>query len=458
MKKLLTIIAAIILCLSTADGAKPRRNSNSVRQQQQQTARQIRETNEQIRRNEQTITRSLNQLNQLQSEIATCNNAITALTARIDSIQAETAIVSDSVAKLDARLERMKSSFVTALRNSRQNRTSMGNLAFIFSSDSFAQAFRRARALKQFAKWRRRKADEIASIRSLLDERKLYLDSLESQSRTAVSDLAAQRASLLSKQKETDSIITDLKGKGKQLRRVLKQQRDKATALDKELDRLIAEEQKAAEKKRKREEAEARKREQERIAREEAERRRQQQAAEEEKTQPAKPDKPADRKPEQAKPAKPSDTTQTTPILGSAFGQNKGKLPSPVEGSYTIVKHFGRSRHPMYRQVVTENSGIDIQTSPGATVRSVFEGQVSAIFCPDGYNNVVVIRHGNYATVYANLGSLNVRKGDKVKLGQAIGSVYIDTSDNNRSILHFEIRNASNPNNVRKENPEEWIK
>ncbi|MDE6528707.1 MAG: M23 family metallopeptidase, partial [Muribaculaceae bacterium] len=92
-------------------------------------------------------------------------------------------------------------------------------------------------------------------------------------------------------------------------------------------------------------------------------------------------------------------------------------------------------------------------TTPGAQVRCVFDGEVSAVFRPDGYNNVVVIRHGDYMTVYANLGSITVSTGQKIKAGQNIGTVYTDSNDGNRSILHFEIRHRRE-----KENPELWLK
>ena len=86
-------------------------------------------------------------------------------------------------------------------------------------------------------------------------------------------------------------------------------------------------------------------------------------------------------------------------------------------------------------------------------MRTVFDGEVSAVFRPDGYNNVVVIRHGRYMTVYANLGSLSVSTGPKVKAGQSIGTGYTDPNDNNRSVLHFEIRNQR-----QKEDPELWLR
>ena len=138
---------------------------------------------------------------------------------------------------------------------------------------------------------------------------------------------------------------------------------------------------------------------------------------------------------------------------GIDFEACKGRLPFPVSGRYTIVKRFGRHKHPTLPHVETTNSGIDMATAAGAAVKCVFDGEVSAVFRPDGYNNVVVIRHGKYMTVYANLGTISVSTGQKVKGGQTIGTVFSDPNDEHRSVLHFEIRNQRV-----KEDPELWLK
>ena len=138
---------------------------------------------------------------------------------------------------------------------------------------------------------------------------------------------------------------------------------------------------------------------------------------------------------------------------GADFASLKGSLPFPITGRYTIVKRFGRQKHPSLPHVETDNAGIDLETSKGAAVRSVCDGEVSAVFRPNGYNTVVVIRHGSYMTVYANLASVSVSTGQKVKAGQNIGAVHSDPNDNGRSVLHFEVRNGR-----QKENPESWLR
>ena len=131
----------------------------------------------------------------------------------------------------------------------------------------------------------------------------------------------------------------------------------------------------------------------------------------------------------------------------------KGRLPMPVSGKYIIVKTFGRQKHPTLPHVEINNSGIDIQTASGAQVKAVYGGEVSAVFRPDGYNHVVVLRHGDYLTVYANLGSISVSPGQTVSAGQTIGTVYVDPNDSNRSVLHFELRHGRE-----KQDPALWLR
>ncbi len=124
-----------------------------------------------------------------------------------------------------------------------------------------------------------------------------------------------------------------------------------------------------------------------------------------------------------------------------------------MAGKYKIVRAYGRQQHPELPHVTTENSGIDIEVAPGSTARAIFNGKVSAIFRQPGFNTIVMIRHGSYLTVYANLGDILVKNGEEVKAGQTIGRVYADPDDGNRSILHFELRKERE-----KLNPTAWVK
>jgi septal ring factor EnvC (AmiA/AmiB activator) len=136
--------------------------------------------------------------------------------------------------------------------------------------------------------------------------------------------------------------------------------------------------------------------------------------------------------------------------LSADFASNQGKLPWPVDKG-SIITNFGTYSHPEVSSVKITNNGINILTDRTAPVRSVFNGKVSTVSVIDGAN-VVIISHGGYLTVYSNLGSVNVKPGDKVNTRQVIGSMKSDPNDS-KSELHFEIRKERTPLN-----PTLWIK
>ncbi len=139
-------------------------------------------------------------------------------------------------------------------------------------------------------------------------------------------------------------------------------------------------------------------------------------------------------------------------ITGS-FVANKGRLLFPIAGKYTIVGTFGRSNHQNLSNIQVNNSGIDILVSKGTTARAVYDGTVSSVFFMPGYQNIVILRHGDYLTVYAGLASLSISKGAKVKAGATIGTVYSDPDDGGRTVLHFEVRHERE-----KLNPLDWVR
>ena len=137
--------------------------------------------------------------------------------------------------------------------------------------------------------------------------------------------------------------------------------------------------------------------------------------------------------------------------MGDNFEQNKNRLPWPVERGI-ITEHFGIHKHPVLSNVEIRNNGINIATEIGAKVRTVFNGEVSRVFGISGGNTAVIIRHGNYLTVYSNLREVVVKKGDLVSTKQTIGTVFTDTADGNKSILKFQIWRENT-----KLDPEQWI-
>lgn len=430
-----SFITLLLLMLTSVSALA--QSSSRIRRDQRRNRQQVEQAERNVRQNAQAVENNLNQLELLDGQIADINRDVRRLRATSDSIMRLVRPLNDSIAELNDRLGNMCEKYRIALRKSQTNANGMNDINFVFSSENFKQAWERYRSLRQFARWRRRKADEIVDTRSSLQERQQRLDSLRAANSRVLKRVETKRDALERKKVETDRLVKSLKSQNKKLQEILKRRRDEARRLEERLEKAIAEEL----------EARRRQEEKERAERERRERSEQSQqaAAGNGTSQTAAPAQPA---------TKPTVTvSEANRKLTGTFESNKGKLPYPVSGQFTIVKKFGRQKHPRLPKVETNNPGIDIEASQGAPVHAVFNGEVSQIFKLAGYNNVIVLRHGDYVTVYANIATLNVKKGDKVATGQQLGKLFVDKADGNRSVLHFELRREKD-----KQNPELWLR
>ena len=353
--------------------------------------------------------------------------------------------MNDSIAANEAKLQELRDEYGKAIRKIHSRSSSLDKLLFVFQSSSFHQALRRVRYLREFSAWQKRQSQEIGEMQKRLEASRAHINSLATEKSNNIKDQNLAKLTLEQKKRQQSEVVNKLKKEGAQLNQILAEKKKKAKALDETLDRLIEQERIAAEKRRKEQE--------EKQRREEEQRRKAGQG----KTQGSTGSQGATGKTESAESSKPA-TPKTAPekpdmALSGSFESNKGKLPYPVTGRYKIVSHFGVNKHPELKYVTTDNGGIDIETQPGAVARAIYEGKVSAIFRQDGFNNVVMVRHGSYLTIYVNLSEIYVRTGEKVKMNQNIGKIYSDSEDDNRTILHFEIRKEKV-----KLNPETWMR
>lgn len=458
--KVWAIILMLIVAVLAASPAKPRRTSKDVRRERQRTEQQIAATQKKIQKNQLETGRQLDRLSTIKTGMARQNDTIAVLSAQLDTINAEIRAITDSIGRLKARNEALRASYARTLRQIRTRRQGMSDLAFVFSAESFAQAWRRARHMRQTAKLHKTQAARLARSAAELDSAMAEAHTLRARQAARLNAINSRRKILSAEQTKADALVVSLRSQGRTLDRELRRRRDQAAALDRELDRVIEQEIRAAEEKARREEAARRAKaeaEAKAKAKAEAEAAKKKEAARKKAEKPAeKPAKPAP-KPEPAKPApkpkaEPKYTSQAENerALSGSFSANKGRLLFPVAGRYTIISGFGTSEHPELSKVKVDNLGIDIEVPSGAAARAIFQGVVSSIFRLEGYNNVVIVRHGSYLSVYAGLDRLNVKKGDPVRAGQTLGTVR--TADTGTR-LHFEIRHEK-----QKLNPIEWVK
>ena len=425
---LMAVVGAMALSSVSAQTVK------SIKQQKAKTQREITETAKQIDKNKADTRRQLNQLNTITAEIGEQQRSIDALTKQLEEINAELQSVNDSIAANEARLQEMRDEYGKAIRKIHSHSSSLDKLLFVFQSASFHQALRRMRYLREFSAWQKRQSREIGEMQKRLEASRAHINALATTKSNNLKDQNLAKLTLEQKKRQQSDVVSKLKKEGKQLSSILAEKKKKAKALDEVLDRLIEQERIAAEKARQKAEEERRKKGE---------------SQSDGKKQDAKPEKKEETKPK----TKPKAPEKVDVALSGSFESNKGKLPFPVTGKYKIVSHFGVNKHPELKYVTTDNGGIDIETQPGAVAHAIYEGKVSAIFRQEGFNTVVMIRHGSYLTIYVNLSEIYVRTGEKVKMNQNIGKIYSDSEDGNRTILHFEIRKEKT-----KLNPEQWMR
>lgn len=489
-RSIFIILIASLLYAAPVEARK--RTSRDVRRDRQKTEQQITQTQKQISDNDKETARQLNRLNLINATLNLRADTIRGIQARIDSVNANIKVLNDSIATLTGRSQTLKANYAKTLRTMRSRRQAMSGMAFIFSAKSFSQAWRRIRYLREIAKASTRQAKQIKATSERLTAARQQLDALKAEHSSSLASLNSAQATMTKERASADKLVAGLRQQGKSLNRELSRRQRQAAELERELNKVVEQEIREAEARRIAEEKA--RREAEEKARREAEEKRlaEERAAKaareaEQKAKTAKPEQPkkdvAETKPSKQpkptpakesakepakKPAKSSTpAAKPTPApkpayastadadrkLTGSFASNKGRLLFPVAGKYTITSNFGTYSHPDFSKVKMNNLGIDVEVPRGTSTRAVFEGVVSSIFRLDGYHNVVIVRHGEYLTVYAGIDALAVKKGDKVRAGQNLGSLFSDPDDGGRTSLHFEIRHEK-----QKLNPTEWVR
>ena len=369
----------------------------------------------------------LDALAALNSQVEERKRYIQALGRELDTLDNELRRLEQRIGRLKNELKQKQERYAASVRYLQQHRPSIQEkLLFIFSADGPGQMYRRLRYVREYADYQRRQGEDIARQRKQIDQRHAQMLKLRETKGALLKDREQEMRTLQAKEQEKEELVGKLQRKQRELQRELARQRREAQQLNERIDRLIAEE---IEKARQRALAEEKKR------KAEAERRRKQSA-----------DKPG---PPAQKPEKQYVTDRSDHRLTGSFASNRGRLPVPISGPYVLTGHYGR--YSVMRNVVLDNKGIDLQGQPGAQARAVFDGRVAAVFQLNGLTNVLV-RHGEYISVYCNLAQAVVKAGDEVKARQPLGDVFSDGANGGRTVLHFQLRREK-----QKLNPEQWL-
>ena len=431
MRYKLCYILFLFALLATVSVVAQTKQIKSLENQRKEALKSIEETRKMLSSTQKSAMSSLNQLKLLTAEIETHRRVIRILNKEINEINREQRAISDTIFRLEKSLGQKKESYAKAMQSIYQKQSGYQTMMFVFSSNSLSQSYRRIRYLREYSSWRKKEAEEIKEQQAVLQKKKENLNKTKKAKTALLNERTQAAKDLQVKETSQKNVVADLKKKEKYLKTELAKQRKQADALNRKIEQLIAEEaRKAAEEARRAAEA-ARKKAGDKTGKSNKG-----EASEERRSQT------------QGGYA----MTKAERELSGSFEKNKGKLPFPLSGRYMIVGHFGQQQHQELKYVKINNNGIDLQTTPGTSARAVFDGVVTKVFVMPGYNSSVIVRHGNYLTIYSNLSEVYVKPGQKVSIRQSIGKIYSDPEEGNRTVLHFQLWKETT-----KLNPEPWL-
>ncbi len=409
------IVVTLFFCLSAlfvqAD------QMEDIRRNREQTLKELDEAGRNLKRTLKKTKNSLNELKSITADIHAQKKLIGEINGEIKKLNRQQQAIKDTIYLLNKDLTIKKKSYAEAVRRMSYRQTDYEELAFVFSASSLNESFRRARYLKEYSNWRKQQAEEIVKRRQQLEEMQVKLNASIAERNVALKERQAEADVLKKQERIQQDLVTGLKKQEQKLRREIEKKNKAAKALERKLEKLIAEEQRKA------------------AARAQKE---------------GKRDGSGSSKQEQS--YKGYKMPKADVALAGSFAKNKGKLPPPLSGRYKVVDHYGVQQHPNLPNVKVDNHGVNIETVAGTKARAVFDGVVACVFVVPGYNSAVMVRHGNYFTLYVNLDKVYVKDGDKVKTGQDLGRIYSDPEDGNRTVLTFQVWKEQT-----KLNPELWI-
>jgi septal ring factor EnvC (AmiA/AmiB activator) len=442
-------------------------DKNKLQSRKSKLEQEILQLNKELELTKQTKSANLNQLVLINKKINKREELINAIEQEVGSIDSQVKSLSDTIYKASQNLKMLKEEYARIIYSTYRNRGATNRLMFIFSSRNFTQAYKRLKYLQQYTEYRKAQAKSINETQIALGAKKLEFEMRKSSKLTLKHSQEKERNELANEKSQKDNKVKNLSSQEKKL---LKKLRDNELALNKlqiAIEAVVAAEIKKANEEKAR--ALAATAEANRKAAAEAERKAKLKAEAEKKTK-AKTDpklkttEPANTEPIAKAEEARTPTTKPEPIasnsmsstaeevaLTGSFAGNKGRLPSPLDKG-ALIFSFGEHPHAEFQNIKIKNNGIDLLSTPGAKAKVVFDGEVSSVMFIANLNYIVIVRHGDYLTVYSNLQDVSVKKGDKVKIRQSLGTVFTEQGES-KSRLHFELWQGTNVLN-----PANWVK
>ena len=435
-------VMLLMLCIGMPVCAQNSKKVKNLKAQKTQLQKNLKKSQQALAKTGKDVKDGQSYLHHIDRKLEDRLEHIRIIEHDMDSIDTEVKHVRANIVILETQLADKKQKYLRAIRFSRQFPKVKNTLVFVLSAKSLTQMYRRARYTREYAVYQHDLGRQIQQKQGELMNARNSLLASKSRMAGLLQEVIRQRRKLNDLQVRQQQYIKNLKRREDNLRDKVSKQQKELSALNKKIDDLIAYEIEQA---RKRAEAEARRK---------AEAKRKAAAKKRATNSTSTSKKPVSSggtgsKTQQTTSSSGSWLTASDRKLNGTFLQNKGRLPVPITGQYRISGRFGKYNVPGLKNVTLDNKGVNYVGKPGARARCIFDGEVTAVFQFSGSKNVLV-RHGSYISVYCNLSSVIVRKGQKLKARDLIGTVQTDESGN--CILHFQLRKETT-----KLNPEAWI-
>ncbi|MFC0264739.1 murein hydrolase activator EnvC family protein [Fontibacter flavus] len=388
--------------------AQTRKSRADLEREKAEIQKRLLEFDQILKKTAETKKVSVGQLNAVNKQLQNRISYINTLNREVRLLDTEIRETESKITNLEKDLKNLREEYSGMIYTSSKLNQGMTMTAFVFSSDTFKQFYMRLKYLKQYSDARKKQVEQIEKVTLELADQRKMLEQKKTDKQEVLQQEQQQKQQLDKAKQEQQGIVNTLTQQEQDLRKQIAAAKKQQENLNKMIKAIIEEEIRKAE-------AEAK-----------------------------KANSTASRASGSSIPLTPEAAA-----LSSSFAGNRGKLPWPVESGF-ISRPFGTHPHPTLKGITEDNDGVDIQTTPNASVRAVFDGEVIKIGTIPGYGGTIVVRHGEYYTMYSKLKVISVKSGQKVTAKQVLGQVY--TNKEGVAEVHFETWKGLQPLN-----PSIWL-
>jgi septal ring factor EnvC (AmiA/AmiB activator) len=391
------IITAVIIFLSGYSNIICAQTKEELEKRKGKTKAEIEYTSRLLEETQQKKQTSLNRVRILNKRIQLRNQLLSSINKEISIYNEDIDQKKSLISELEKDMDMVKKQYEMLVQFAYWNKNKQDRLMFVLSAENFNMAYKRMKYIQQYTRHRKEQSILIRSMQNDLKNEIVELEEIVLQKEALALQKTTESRNLELEKKSKDRLVKELGGQEKELKDKIAKNKKIAGRLEKEIAAII--------------------------------------------------------KAEASKGGSKNIYDQLTPeekLISDNFQGNKGKLPWPTERG-VVTSRFGIHQHAVLKQVTVQNDGIDISTVQGAEARALFDGVVSKVVAILGANYTVIIRHGNFLTVYQNLINVRVKPGDKVKVKHVLGTIFTE-EETNSTLLHIEIWKELN-----KQNPEDWL-